>query len=125
MSIYYNAANEIMQELHSHQCLQGTYRGYMGRPTSPGDQAAMWQSTEHNIDMYALGACLVEAGKINDTDNAFAAQVRDIAGLFVSQMFDEARGIYRIGTNDACDDSTTINSGATPSDAQSLSLIHI
>ncbi|MFK7825888.1 MAG: hypothetical protein AB8G05_17175 [Oligoflexales bacterium] len=123
MIVYYNAANEIMKQLHSHQCVQGLYRGYMGRPTNSGTQAGMWQSTEHNIDMYALGACLVGAAKVNGTDNVFAAQVRDIAGTFVNQMFDEAKGIYQIGTNNVCSDSTTINLGATPADAQSWRLL--
>ena len=124
---YYNAAKSIMTEIHSNfVCNEGSYNGYMGRPTSfyynesgewtPYAGYATWMSVEHNLDMYALGACMEDAALTAEPGvNTIADDVKTKAGLFVSQMWDAGEKAYKVGTG-ACGPSTGINDDYKPAD---------
>ena len=115
---YYNAAKLIMTEIHNNfRCDQGTYRGYMGRPTSVGDPGfARWLSVEHNLDMFALGACMEDAALTAEPGvNTIADDVQSVAGTFVSQMWDGSEGAYRVGTGE-CSSTNTTNEDYKPVD---------
>ncbi|MFK7826176.1 MAG: hypothetical protein AB8G05_18630 [Oligoflexales bacterium] len=113
---YYSAAKAIMSEIHNNfQCKTGPYQGYMGRPTSTA--SADWQSVEHNLDMYALGACVQKAALTAEPGvNTSADEVQKIAGKFVSQMYDSANGRYRTGTEPSCNANTQLNNEFVPVD---------
>ena len=117
---YYNAANAIMIELHDNfKCNSGTYRGYMGRPTTPTSHAqhGTWLSVEHNLDIYALGACMQDAALTAETSgvNTYANTVKTEAGKFVDQMWDASEGAYRVGTA-ACGPDNQTNEDYKPVD---------
>ena len=115
---YYKAAKAMMSEIHNNfQCKVGPYQGYMGRPTSTGQGHAEWQSVEHNLDMFALGACVQEAAKTAEPGvDTLADEVQQISGNFVSQMWDDAEGAYRTGTEPSCNSSTKLNDAFKPVD---------
>ena len=116
---YYNAANAILKEMHDNfGCNQGAFRGYMGRPTSQGYSGeATWMSVEHNLDIYALSACMQDAALTAETSgtNAYADAAKSRAGTFVSQMWDASENAYRVGTSD-CSAFSSYNDDYKPVD---------
>jgi hypothetical protein len=52
-----------------------------------------WRSTEHNVDVHALGQWLERLGE-NSTGRVLAQSSRG----FLAAMFDETRGMFRLGT---------------------------
>ena len=98
---YYDAAKSIMSTIHNNfQCNDST-SGYIGRRARVGDSAEgnqPWRSVEHNLDMYALGACVEAAASLAGDNTTTAVAVKERAGTFVDTMWDATNNRYRVGT---------------------------
>ena len=103
---YYNAAKTIMSTIHNNYQCNDTTKGYKGRKARAGDPGGgnqSWRSVEHNLDMYALGACVEEAASLAGDGTATAVAVKQRAGAFVDAMWDAPYNRYRVGTG-LCED---------------------
>lgn len=91
---YRNAAEELAGWIATNAAAPGNLYGFSGGVAGfDGKQSRLtWRSTEHNVDVHALGIWLSLLGSAQGQELARPSR------LFLDAMFDAASGHFRLGT---------------------------
>ena len=107
-NIYVRAARGIGAYIERTRYSGGTINGYAARARA----TMRYLSTEHHIDMYALGTILADPTIVQHSRT------------FLDNLYDSDEGVYRIGTTVPLNGVVTINTGdATPVDCQTWTIL--
>jgi hypothetical protein len=116
-SAYLDTARRVGEFIRTFRSDTGTYKGFQGGLDNPESATPIrrpWQSTEHNLDVYAAFTLMARL-----TGESSWSVDADLAHNFVEAMWDAGRGCYLTGTTDP----DHLNQTLLPLDVQAWSVL--